>query len=69
MIDFTDQVVVVSGAGRGLGRLYALDFAAARSLGRLNGPAVRCTVKARIRVVTDDVVAEIRDGGGVAVAS
>jgi NAD(P)-dependent dehydrogenase (short-subunit alcohol dehydrogenase family) len=24
MIDFTDQAVVVTGAGRGLGRLYAL---------------------------------------------
>ena len=27
MIDFTEQVVVVTGAGRGLGRLYALDLA------------------------------------------
>ena len=27
MIDFTDRVAVVTGAGRGLGRLYALDLA------------------------------------------
>jgi NAD(P)-dependent dehydrogenase (short-subunit alcohol dehydrogenase family) len=27
MIDVTDHAVVVTGAGRGLGRLYALDFA------------------------------------------
>ena len=27
MIDFTGQVVVVTGAGRGLGRLYALELA------------------------------------------
>ena len=27
MIDFTDQVAVVTGAGRGLGRLYALELA------------------------------------------
>lgn len=27
MIDFTGQVAVVTGAGRGLGRLYALDLA------------------------------------------
>lgn len=27
MIDFAGQVVVVTGAGRGLGRLYALDLA------------------------------------------
>lgn len=27
MIDFEGQVAVVTGAGRGLGRLYALDLA------------------------------------------
>jgi NAD(P)-dependent dehydrogenase (short-subunit alcohol dehydrogenase family) len=27
LIDFTGQAVIVTGAGRGLGRLYALDFA------------------------------------------
>ncbi len=27
MIDFTSQVAIVTGAGRGLGRVYALDFA------------------------------------------
>jgi NAD(P)-dependent dehydrogenase (short-subunit alcohol dehydrogenase family) len=27
MIDFTGQVAVVTGAGRGFGRLYALDLA------------------------------------------
>jgi NAD(P)-dependent dehydrogenase (short-subunit alcohol dehydrogenase family) len=28
MIDFTGQAVIVTGAGRGLGRLYAVDLAA-----------------------------------------
>jgi NAD(P)-dependent dehydrogenase (short-subunit alcohol dehydrogenase family) len=27
MIDFTGQVAVVTGAGRGLGRLYAMELA------------------------------------------
>jgi NAD(P)-dependent dehydrogenase (short-subunit alcohol dehydrogenase family) len=27
LIDFTGQAVIVTGAGGGLGRLYALDFA------------------------------------------
>src|SRR4030095_16267260 len=34
MIDFNDQVVIVTGAGRGLGRLYAMEFA------RLGGSTV-----------------------------
>jgi NAD(P)-dependent dehydrogenase (short-subunit alcohol dehydrogenase family) len=43
VIDFEDQAVVVTGAGRGLGRLYALDLArrgAAVVVNDLGGTAV-----------------------------
>jgi NAD(P)-dependent dehydrogenase (short-subunit alcohol dehydrogenase family) len=69
MIDFKDQVVVVSGAGRGLGRLYALDLAgrgAAVVVNDLGGSMGGDGADAR---VADAVVDEIRSAGGTAVAS
>jgi NAD(P)-dependent dehydrogenase (short-subunit alcohol dehydrogenase family) len=68
-IDFKDQVVIVTGAGRGLGRLYALEFArrgAAVVVNDLGGSMRGDGVDAR---VADEVVEEIRRGGGTAVAS
>ena len=69
MLGFENQVAVVTGAGRGLGRLYALELArrgasvvvndlggSTRGDGSDPGPA-------------DGVVAEIEAAGGVAVAS
>jgi NAD(P)-dependent dehydrogenase (short-subunit alcohol dehydrogenase family) len=69
MLDFSDQTVIVTGAGRGLGRLYALD------LGRRGAPVVVNDVGSTMggeggdAAVADAVVAEIRDAGGRAVAS
>jgi NAD(P)-dependent dehydrogenase (short-subunit alcohol dehydrogenase family) len=69
MIDFTGQIVIVTGAGRGLGRLYAMEIA------RRGGSVVVNDLGGTMRgegldsSVADQVVAEIERAGGVAVAS
>jgi NAD(P)-dependent dehydrogenase (short-subunit alcohol dehydrogenase family) len=69
MIDFDGQAVIVTGAGRGLGRLYALDLAqrGAHVLvndigGSINGVGTDASV-------ADGVVTEIEAAGGHAVAN
>jgi NAD(P)-dependent dehydrogenase (short-subunit alcohol dehydrogenase family) len=69
MIDFTEQVVIVSGAGRGLGRLYALDFARRGASVVVNDVGSSMDGQGEDRRVADDVVEEIRAAGGSAVAS
>jgi NAD(P)-dependent dehydrogenase (short-subunit alcohol dehydrogenase family) len=65
-IRFDNQVVIVTGAGRGLGRAYALELGRRGALvvvndvGRLHVPAVSSA---------EAVVAEITSAGGKAVAS
>lgn len=59
-ISLAGQAVIVTGAGRGLGRGYCLDLAR-------RGAAV--VVNDFDRVAAEDVVAEIRASGGTAVAS
>ncbi len=69
MIDFTDRVAVVTGAGRGLGRLYALDLArrgAAVVVNDLGGSMRGDGADSR---VADEVVDEITKAGGRAIAS
>jgi len=69
MIDFSGQVAVVTGAGRGLGRLYALELArrgAAVVVNDLGGTMHGDGADSR---VADEVALEIERAGGVAVAS
>ena len=69
MIDYEGQVAIVTGAGRGLGRLYALDLArrgAAVVVNDLGGTMHGDGADAR---VADQVVDEIEKAGGRAVAS
>ena len=72
MIDFAGQVAVVTGAGRGLGRLYALDLARRGAAVVVND--VGCGMRglpdaATDSGVADDVVDEIKKHGGTAIAS
>lgn len=69
MIDFTDQVAIVTGAGRGLGRLYALDLARRGASVVVNDLGGTMHGVGSDPSVADDVVAEILNAGGAAVAS
>lgn len=69
VIDFTDQVAVVTGAGRGLGRLYALELARRGAAVVVNDLGGTMRGDGSDPRVADDVVAEIRAAGGSAVSS
>jgi NAD(P)-dependent dehydrogenase (short-subunit alcohol dehydrogenase family) len=69
MIDFTDQVAIVTGAGRGLGRLYALELARRGASVIVNDLGGTMHGEGADTTVADEVVAEIEGAGGVAVAS
>ena len=68
-IDFAAQVAIVTGAGRGLGRLYALDLAQRGASVVVNDLGSSMGGEGADTSVADEVVAEIRAAGGVAVAS
>ena len=69
MIDFDGQVAIVTGAGRGLGRLYALDLARRGAAVVVNDLGSTMRGQGADTSVADQVVEEITNAGGRAVAS
>jgi NAD(P)-dependent dehydrogenase (short-subunit alcohol dehydrogenase family) len=69
MIDFTGQVVVVTGAGRGLGRLYAMDLAKRGAAVVVNDVGGTMGGDGSDTTVAEQVVGEIEQGGSIAVVS
>lgn len=64
MIDFTGRMAVVTGAGRGLGRLYALEQARRGAAVMANDPGDPMRGDGADRGVADDAVDEIQGAGG-----
>jgi len=69
VIDFADQAAIVTGAGRGLGRLYALELARRGASVVVNDLGGTMHGDGSDNSVADQVVAEIRAAGGSAVTS
>ena len=69
MIDFEGQVAVVTGAGRGLGRLYAIELARRGASVVVNDLGGSMHGEGADASVADEVVSEITAAGGTAVAS
>ncbi|MCV7279658.1 SDR family NAD(P)-dependent oxidoreductase [Mycolicibacterium flavescens] len=69
MIDFSGQVAVVTGAGRGLGRHYALELARRGAAVVVNDVGATMGGVGADTLVADQVVDEITHAGGTAVAS
>jgi NAD(P)-dependent dehydrogenase (short-subunit alcohol dehydrogenase family) len=68
-IDFSGQAAIVTGAGRGLGRLYALELARRSASVVVNDAGSTMHGDGIDTGVPDDVVAQITATGGAAVAS
>lgn len=64
-----NRVVIITGAGRGLGRAYALELAAQGACVVVNDLGVTNNGEATAEAPADQVVAEIKAAGGRAVAS
>jgi NAD(P)-dependent dehydrogenase (short-subunit alcohol dehydrogenase family) len=69
MIDFTGQVAIVTGAGRGLGRLYAIELARRGAAVVVNDLGGTMHGDGADSSIADAVVEEIQRAGGVAAAS
>lgn len=65
---FDDRVAVITGAGRGLGRAYALLLAAKGARVVVNDPGGSLTGDRVVADPADEVVQEIRSAGGEALA-
>ena len=68
-ISFEGQVALVTGAGAGLGRAYALDLAARGAKVVVNDLGGAATGGGKSSAAADKVVAEIKAAGGEAVAN
>lgn len=68
-IRFDNRVVVITGAGSGLGRCYALEFAKRGANVVVNDPGGSLDGSGNNAAAADKVVQEIKDLGGKAVAS
>ena len=69
MIEFKDQLAIVTGAGRGLGRLFALELARRGASVVVNDLGGSMHGEGSDASVADQVVEEIKRAGGAAVAS
>ena len=69
MIEFKDQVAIVTGAGRGLGRLFAIELARRGASVVVNDLGGSMQGQGSDASVADLVVEEIKRAGGAAVAS
>jgi NAD(P)-dependent dehydrogenase (short-subunit alcohol dehydrogenase family) len=69
VIEFTNQVAIVTGAGRGLGRLYALELAQRGATVVVNDLGSSMHGDGADSGVADAVVNEILEAGGRAIAS
>jgi NAD(P)-dependent dehydrogenase (short-subunit alcohol dehydrogenase family) len=69
VIDFEGQVAIVTGAGRGLGRLYALELARRGASVVVNDLGGSMHGHGSDVAVADKVVSEIQSLGGLAIAS